>query len=1209
MIETSVHAAIEATADAHPDAIAVRCGGEDLRYAELDSRANRLAKHLIASGTRKGDIVGLCVGRTPDLIVAMLAILKAGCAFLPLDPAYPSERLTHMVAHAGVRSIVTEGGRVDALRSAVSGTAATLILAEDPAVHARPDERIALPLDPNRLAYVIYTSGSTGLPKGVMIEHAALTSYVWAVSAVTPLGVGDRVLQFATINFDAAVEEIFPCLASGATLVLMPPPSTLSLAEFTAFCSAEAITFAVLTTSYWNVLVEHLSYHPGDFPKSLRTVVFGGERAQVRWVEAWCAFAPVAVKLFNAYGPTETTVAVSLYEVPRDFPLRRATVVPVGFALGNADVRVLDPSMSDAPEGQVGELWIGGPCVGRGYLGDEVLTRSKFVALPDRPRGQRYYRSGDLARRDEHGCIEVLGRIDEQVKIRGFLVEPAEVERALCSIEGVKGAFVRARTPDHVTGAAQLIAHVVAPEGLGGRDIRARLRDLLPGHMVPRHVVSVPFLPLKPNGKIDADALPAPVTAATALAEPAPQTALEAMLLLLWRSILDDDALNVDDDFFDAGGDSLAAARMVAAVQANLSAQIYMVSIFEASTVSAFAAYLRRHYGAEVRRRFGGEGTPDGAEETVDEAVVARFREVLVPLGDDERRPDGMVKRNPKAVFVLSAPRCGSTLTRILLGGHPGLFAPPELQLLNFKSLKDRNAFFAGTRLAFYLEGAVRALMEAERLDFAAASEAIDAMSRAGLSTLDLTRRLQQAVSPALIVDKTAAYVLDEAALRAAERDFEEPFYIHLVRDPMAMIASFVETRQDQVFFLHRNDFSPRLLAELVWLVGNENIIALLRDVPAHRQARLRYEDLVARPRDEMARLCAAMGLPFVDGMTGAYDRSSRRMTDPARPGSRMVGDLKFHTKAGIEARSADPARDIAVGPLGEPTLALAARLGYGTPAKPRRHAPPHPSLVPLQTKGSGAPLFLVHGVGGSVANLRPLAGALGADRPVFGLQAPGLEAGGRSHGGIAEQAADYLRAARPLSAGRPLLLGGWSYGGIVAWEMAQQSRSEGGNVALLTLLDSRPPRNLAVERREMVIRFAEDFAAGLGQPDVSLRPELLDGHKPADWAAIAFATLESAGILKPGAVSLRRWSDLLTVYTAHVDAAQAYRPAPYHGAVACFLVDPVPPQPTAFDWAFFARGRWAVHGLPAEHHGCLKPPHVSTWAGKLQRSLSEADA
>ena len=1215
MIDDPIHRLIEVTVDRQPEATAVQAGRESLSYAELDRRANRMARHLIDEGAVDGAIIGLCVGRVPDLIVAMLGILKAGCAYLPLDPAYPVDRLLTMIRHSGARLIVTEQQQIDLFGDTVS-----LILVDVDAerIAARPDGRIPLVPAVHRLAYVIYTSGSTSLPKGVMIEHGSLSSYVLAVQDVTPLTSADRVLQFATINFDAAAEEIFPCLVNGATLVMMPPPSTLSMADFTAFCIESAITFTVITTGYWNVFVDHLSRHPDRFPSSFRIVVFGGERAQPRWVEAWCAVAHPEVRLFNAYGPTETTIAVSLFEVPRDFSRLGRTVVPVGMPLGNAVLRVLDAAMREVPLGDVGELWIGGACLGRGYLNDEVLTRSKFVQISNDASGGRIYRSGDLARRDESGCIEILGRVDDQVKIRGFLVEPIEVERALREIAGVRDATVRSRPGPDASGAIQLVAYVVVSDGVSEREIRRHLKDRLPDYMVPRHVVLVPSLPLKTNGKVDAEALPLPQSTRDRLGTPhvAPRSTLEIMLVDLWRDILDLDAVGVEDDFFDLGGDSLAAVSMVTQLQSELSATVYMVAIFEAPTVAAFAAYLRKHYSPEVRHRFGiGESGEEDVEATIDAVAVARFRSVVTPFlqGPGNRAP---IRRNPKAVFVLSPPRCGSTLTRVLLGGHPGLFAPPELQMLLFDTLADRTALFEGGRLAFYLEGAVRAVMEAEALDFSDASTVIGDLERSGASTLDLYRRLQEAVAPALLVDKTASYVLDKAAMHRAEREFEEPFYIHLVRNPVSMIASFVETRQDQVFFLYEHGFTVRQLAELVWLVGNRNVLNFLGGIPGDRQIRLHYEDLVARPAEELERLCGAMGLEFVPAMAAAYDRTSRRMTDPARPGSVMVGDLKFHQRARIEQGSAvDPDKEALIGPLGELTRALAAELGYalatvgdGTAGM----ATSGPSsrdraLIRLRAEGSGPPFFIVHGVGGSVANYRSLAGILGTDRPVYALQAPAFEAGGRLFPSLADQAAAYLDTIRQVQPEGPLLLGGWSFGGIVAWEIAQQVRANGGEVGLLALVDSHPPLNLFIGPLNMMLRFAQDFATGLGHPGWSVSRDLLMHHAPDEWPSIVVASAVKTGVVKAGSVTPQRFAELHALYASHVLAAQAYYPQPYSGSIVSFLVDEAPLEATSADWTWFAHGPLAVFGLPGDHHACLRAPHVLEWAEKLRLSLSEA--
>src|SRR6185369_4840792 len=575
----------------------------------------------------------------------------------------------------------------------------------------------------------------------------------------------------------------------------------------------------------------------------------------------------------------------------------------------------------------------------------------------------------------------------------------------------------------------------------------------LPESMIPGRFVELPELPRTPSGKLDRRALPDPEAVARPRSEP-PRNDLERYLAGVWSEILGVTEIGVDDDFFQIGGHSLSGATVVNRLQQDLGEIVHVVVMYDAPTVGRLAAYLTEHYPEAIRRGFGGAPLPQAPDSfemaPIGPPEIAELRHI-VAQGRDGALDRATERRNPAAVFVLSPPRSGSTLLRVMLAGHPQLFAPPELELLSFETLAGRRAAFSG-RNSFWLEGAVRALMEIEPCAAGPAEALVTAMEAAGATTQDLYRRMQARIAPRLIVDKTPSYALDSAVLSRAERMFEGARYIHLRRHPLAMIRSFEEARLDQVFFRFPHRFSRRQLSELIWTVSEENILAFLSTVAPERCFQLRFEDLVARPDEELRRLCEWLGIDFQPGMARPYEHQESRMTDGIHPWSRMLGDVKFHDHRAVDPAAADRWRAEMRGhALGRPTIDLATRLGYDCP----RSFPA--ALVPLQPSGERPPLVCVHPAGGDVLCYRDLAQALGGDRPVYGLQAQGVLAGETPLTNVEEIAERSIAVLRDAFPAGPYHLLGWSFGGLVVYEMARRLAAAGHEIALLAILDAGP--------------------------------------------------------------------------------------------------------------------------------------------------------
>ncbi|HEX9935823.1 MAG TPA: amino acid adenylation domain-containing protein, partial [Longimicrobium sp.] len=547
------HHLVEAQVERTPGAAAVVFEGKTLTYRELNERANRLARHLRRLGVGPEARVAVCLERSPEMVVAVLATFKAGGAYVPLDPAYPADRLAFMLADSAAAVLLT----TEALRGTIPVPAGTRVVC--PAVaQAESGENLEGGAEPGSLAYVIYTSGSTGTPKGVAVEHRALVNYIAHAATVFATRAGDRVLQFASISFDLAAEEIFTTLVSGATLVLRTEEMLETPGSFWEACDRWGISVLDLPTAVWHHLSPHLDAHPEALPRSLRLMVIGGEAALPERVRAWQAATGGRVRLVNGYGPTETTIVATIWEAPERGGISR---VLIGKPVSNTRCYVLDATRRPAAVGVPGELYVGGAQVARGYLGRPATTAERFVPDPFAAEpGVRLYRTGDRARWRADGTLEYLGRLDAQVKVRGFRIELGEIEGALRRSGGVADCVVVAR--EDVPGEKRLVAYVVGD--VGAAALREHLRRDLPEYMVPAAFVSLGRLPLTPNGKLDRKALPAPEGDAYARGSyEAPLGEVETALAGIWADVLGLERVGRWDHFFELGGHSLLAIRLI----------------------------------------------------------------------------------------------------------------------------------------------------------------------------------------------------------------------------------------------------------------------------------------------------------------------------------------------------------------------------------------------------------------------------------------------------------------------------------------------------------------------------------------------------------------------------------------------------------------------------------------------------------------------
>ncbi len=558
-----------------PNAIATTCAGEHLTYAELNARANRLAHYLRAQHLGRESLIGIYFERSQDLMVATLAILKAGAAYLPLDPAYPQARLSFMLTDAQVKLVLTQEKLAAHLPD---GTPGFCLDRDWHIVASHPETNTASAAGPDDVAYVLYTSGSTGTPKGAEILHRGLTNYLlWAVEAYK-VSQGNGAPVHSSISFDATITGWFTPLLAGKTVTLVPEGAEIEALN-ALLQSQDNFSLVKITPAHLEALSHLLPEQAAA--RGARAFVIGGEALFGKQLEFWQIHAPDA-RMINEYGPTETVVGCCVYEAVsgRRYP----GPVPIGRPIANTQLYVLDPNRQPVPMGVPGELYIGGHGVARGYRNRPVLTSEKFIANPF--GSGRLYRTGDLVKYLPDGNLVYLGRQDDQVKIRGFRIEPIEIEALLTQHPRVREAAI-------VADRQRLVAYVVpsGPEPCPASELRAFVASRLPDYMVPAIFVSLAAMPLTPNGKVDRRALPAPLAAEQAESI-APRTPAEETIAAIWAELLRVDRIGVEDNFFDLGGHSLLAIQLISRIRQSLGVEITLRSVFESPTVASLARKL-----------------------------------------------------------------------------------------------------------------------------------------------------------------------------------------------------------------------------------------------------------------------------------------------------------------------------------------------------------------------------------------------------------------------------------------------------------------------------------------------------------------------------------------------------------------------------------------------------------------------------------------
>lgn len=566
-----------------PHAAAVRFGDETLSYAQFNERANRLAHYLLAAGVGPDVVVGVCLERSLEMVMALYAVLKAGGAYLPLDPEYPGDRLDYMAENADVTLVLTQSTLAEQWAASQVRRVDLDVAAAEIALQPAHDPDVAV--QPDGLAYVIYTSGSTGRPKGVAVPHRGLANRLQWMQAQYRLGAGDTVLQKTPFSFDVSVWEFFWPLMYGATLAVAQPGEHRDSSRLAAAIRRYGVTTIHFVPSMLRIFVEDAG---ASSCTSLRQVFCSGEALPFELQQRF--FETQNASLHNLYGPTEASIDVSHWTCRRN---ATEPVVPIGFPIANTSLYVLDALLQPQPIGVAGELHIGGVGLARGYLNQPELTAEKFIRDPfGHVSGGRLYKTGDLARFRVDGAIEYLGRLDHQVKLRGFRIELGEIENVLLTHPAVKSAVIVVR---ETQGDRKLVAYVAADEPKpAGSELRTHLAARLPDYMVPSAFVALDELPLSHNGKIDRRALPAPELGREAGAGFVPaRDGFEQTLVKLWEASLNLQGLGVQDNFFELGGHSLLAVSLMARIEQSFGRALPLSTLFRKPTIEQLAQVLR----------------------------------------------------------------------------------------------------------------------------------------------------------------------------------------------------------------------------------------------------------------------------------------------------------------------------------------------------------------------------------------------------------------------------------------------------------------------------------------------------------------------------------------------------------------------------------------------------------------------------------------
>ncbi len=935
-MSTTIFDQLSRQAQSSPDLLAIHAHGRTgISYAQLRDHIVATQKSLNQLGAGRGDRVGIVLPGGPELATACLSV-AAGAIATPLNPDFKQAEYEVVLARLQPKVVLTLAGGTHPVRAAAKAVgipvidvtvrtdgAAGLFTLAGSSTSAATNPGLAQPDD---VALILQTSGTTSVPKTVPLTQANMVASARNLIASLQLTAQDRCLHFLPMFHIGGILDVLiaPLLAGGSTFIAPSFSSAEFYRDLEAYKPTWTQAVPVMLQEVLNTADTHARAATGQQLRFVRSV---SAPLPVPLMEAFEARFKLPV--IEIFGMTETAGVITSNRLP---PGKR---IPgsVGASAG-MEVRIVDAANQPLPANQIGEVVVRGDNLMRGYDADPAENARLF--------SDAGFRTGDLGYLDVDGYLFLTGRVKDMINRGGEKVSPHEVDQLMLSHPAVADAASFA--VPHATLGEDVGAVVVVREGakLAPEELTSFLRERLAFFKIPRVLQFVDAIPRGANGKLQRAVLTekfgkAGVATAAARSEfVAPQDPVGKLVAAMWEEILKIDAVGMNDDFFALGGESLKAASFVNALQQKWGDTLYVSSVFDAPTLGRYVNYLKQHYPDIVARMLGQSVAPKAAESKVTPTMVSELRAAIARPAPMTGKP---TRKNPPAVFVLSPPRSGSTLLRAMLGGHHDLFSPPELYLLSFNTLADRKAWFSGSQ-RFQLEGNIRALMQIRNQPLEEVQAFMADLEGKAYPTQDYYRLMQEWLGKRLIVDKTPAYAIHPETLDRAEEYFDDAIYIHLLRHPYGMIRSFEEAKLEQLWYPRlvgadagHPDASPygrRQLAEMIWLILHENILAFLKKIPAARQFQLRFENVVQQPEVAMRDVCAKLGLDYAPDMIKPQGDQKQRMTDGIHAVSRMIGDPKFHQHKKIESGVAETWKSAyEIDFLSDATVALAQSLGY----------------------------------------------------------------------------------------------------------------------------------------------------------------------------------------------------------------------------------------------------------------------------------------
>lgn len=930
------HLALQA--EATPNTVALQVYGRPpLTYSGLRDHLDHVVAALGHLGVGRGDRVALLLPGGAELATACLSVMACATA-LPLNPDLKQPEYEAAIARLSPKLILTLPGGQHPIRAAaaaagvpvidvmpaIDGPAGVFALrgASSPAGQSHPAMAQA-----DDVALVLQTSGTTSEPKNVPLTQNNLLSSARNLIDSLLLGADDCCLHFLPMfHIGGIVDVLLAPLLAGGKVICQPAFSSVEFyRDMAEFRPTWVQAVPVMLQEMLDTAAPHqetVAKHRLRFARSVSAPL----PIQLRQAFEQAFSVPV----IEIYGMTETAGVIT----SNPLPPAASVAGSVGRAVG-PELRIIDSVGQPLPTNQIGEVVVRGANVMAGYEGGQVGNGAVF--------SDGWFRTGDLGYLDADGFLFLSGRLKDMINRGGEKVGPHEVDQVLLDHPAVEDAATFA--VPHPTLGEDIAALLVlkARDAISKAELTDYLRSRLAYFKVPRALLFVDRIPRGANGKLQRAKL-SEQFAALAVGEMttrpefvAPQNPVAKMLAEIWSRILNQKDIGLRDDFFNLGGDSLKAASFINELQQKWGDTIYVSSVFDAPTLAGYEQFLRVHYPEVVARMLGEYVAP--AQKTIDRVTPAMVTQLRAAIAHPAAPAVLSTQKNPSAIFVLSPPRSGSTLLRVMLGGHPQLFAPPELYLLSYNNLADRKNWYSGSQ-RFQLEGNVRALMQIRNEPLEAVQRLVSDLEERACPTQEYYRLMQDWLGDRILVDKTPAYAVEIETLQRAEQYFDNPIYIHLLRHPYGMIRSFEEAKLEQLWYprlvgteagrLESNPYNRRQLAELIWLILHQNIQTFLKTIPQDRQFQIRFEDMVSTPGLAMERLCRKLGIAFEPAMLTPQDDRRQRMTDGIHEISRMIGDPKFHQHKKIESDVADQwksAYDIDF--LSDQTWALASALGY----------------------------------------------------------------------------------------------------------------------------------------------------------------------------------------------------------------------------------------------------------------------------------------